>query len=69
MNKTIEKELNYGANIYSSLPVVFHRANGSFLYDTNDKEYIEILESGQELILTSCKRIKKIKIKEVFNEN
>ena len=41
----IDKELEYGANNYSSLPVVLNKAKGVYVYDTNDKRYLDMMSA------------------------
>lgn len=59
----IKIDKKFAIIIFALFPLFYFLAKFiSKISKKNDKEYIEILESGQELILTSCKRIKKIKI-------
>ena len=43
--KFILKELRYGAHNYKPLPVVIKQAKGVYMYDVNDKKYIDFLSS------------------------
>ena len=43
IKKHISKELHYGAHNYKSLPVVIKRAKDIYMYDVNNKKYLDFL--------------------------
>ena len=43
MQKLIEKEIKYCANIYKSLPVVINKGRGVFVHDVNGKKYFDYI--------------------------
>lgn len=45
MQSFIDKELEYGANNYSSLPVVLNKAEGIYVYDTDGQRYIDMMSA------------------------
>jgi ornithine--oxo-acid transaminase len=44
-NSYIETERLYGATNYSPLPVVLSRGDGCFVWDTNDKRYLDMMSA------------------------
>jgi ornithine--oxo-acid transaminase len=45
MQSFIDKELEYGANNYSSLPVVLNKAEGIYVYDTDGQRYMDMMSA------------------------
>ena len=43
MQKLIQKEIKYCANIYKSLPVVVNKGKGVFVHDVNGKKYFDYI--------------------------
>lgn len=43
MQKLIEKEIKYCANIYKSLPVVINKGRGVYVHDVNGKKYFDYI--------------------------
>ena len=45
MTQTFESEQHYGANKYSPLPVTLARGKGVWLYDAQDRRYLDMMSA------------------------
>lgn len=54
MTKIIEQEKKYGANNYNPLPVILNRGEGVYLWDTNNKRYIDMMSAYSAISHGHC---------------
>lgn len=65
----MNKEYHFGAHHYAPLPIVLHKAKGAYLFDTDGKQYIDMMSaysavslghSNPKIIKTLVKQAKKL---------